>query len=1056
MDKDLILKKIKKYPYLGSSPNLIENFLIIGFEKSTKTEIINDIKEEILKVEIQESEYQGFQKLKRYFIERKPEVLNNISSDFSESTIDGDLIVKYFFPDLTQIYYNKGEKIEPNNQNIIFYLSADKLTTKEPNDNEQKIEAKLNDHNMFNVFGYLFWESPLKDKSKDEEIRDKKSLSNFKFFFPKIIVFISQYSHFRYFSILAQNILFRLRKSSFEIPLEIQIYNIVNFTPSPIHCDLKLNLLANYDIIDMRKMYKENEFEIIKKNDEDGNENCNDPNKDNQIILPQLSGIPYFDIDLSYLFSYFNFESFFTTYIFSFLEFKTIFFSPNLNFLNTIMYIIRFLSYPFIDINDNGQIYSISKEEFLNGGEIKNNIIGVNCIYDPSFVIPNCYNNYFIISFNSLSIDIYFNKKSINSLNVDQANTDEIKEIIKLMKYIEDSVKINEGEEKVYNNFLDKRLYSMYDALYHCFKNIMNINVNFNNNNKENLNDFFIELKLDESNFRTYNYKYDIFDDHNSTIQKAFYNFNLNIYEFFYERIKLSSGTKEKSKNKFEISSYDIEINEYKDKKALCDQDKIFLKFFQKTSKYRQFYELFFKNNISCDLNKPSLIIAEEFLNARKAYGEYRDNKNYIQVINTFYQNSDKIRIVDFLKFNIFFAENACAKQMYDIILDSKIYDARNNKGRYIYRQKEKDCTLDNNAIKRYAYILNNIEQNELIKLFPSLDFKLKQNIIEEIKTTDFADILENELLEEKFTKFEEIAIEIVLIIYFINIKKKNIMFHFFEEIFPFLDDFLQYQDPNTQKMTEKKINFINFRKYIYLILLILNDQVKDKLNNKANCTKELLIYQEIINTILNLNAKKHKKDISQTICLNERFIAIINNFDQYQKTYERFLNEDNNLEKESSEIVQKYYQFNRDESEENPDLLEEGVHYKVLLINNACRCKRADNVFLTICDALDYKGHIMTTCKTCSLRIKPSLFFVHDSIYKSENIGFYSLFYIYKTCKEMLRIILDKGINSVKEKNYINNELFTIIGNMIFYLNYKKGPFNKISRYLATSLVKT
>ena len=175
---------------------------------------------------------------------------------------------------------------------------------------------------------------------------------------------------------------------------------------------------------------------------------------------------------------------------------------------------------------------------------------------------------------------------------------------------------------------------------------------------------------------------------------------------------------------------------------------------------------------------------------------------------------------------------------------------------------------------------------------------------------------MENELIEDKFTKFEEIAIEIILIIYLINIKKKNIIFHFFEEIFPFLDEFLQYLDPITQKMADKKINFINFRKYIYLILLILNDQVKEKLKKKENCTKELLIYQEIINTIININ-NKHKKDSSQAICLNERFIAIINNFEKYQIAYEKILKEDNKLEIESSEIVQKYNQYNPNESQE-------------------------------------------------------------------------------------------------------------------------------------------
>ena len=47
-----------------------------------------------------------------------------------------------------------------------------------------------------------------------------------------------------------------------------------------------------------------------------------------------------------------------------------IFFSPALNFLNAIMYIIRFLSYPFIDKKDLGQIYSISKDDFMFGTEL--------------------------------------------------------------------------------------------------------------------------------------------------------------------------------------------------------------------------------------------------------------------------------------------------------------------------------------------------------------------------------------------------------------------------------------------------------------------------------------------------------------------------------------------------------------------------------------------------------------------------------------------------------------------------------------------------------------
>ena len=106
--------------------------------------------------------------------------------------------------------------------------------------------------------------------------------------------------------------------------------------------------MTNLDLVSLknRKEKEEKDLNIYPKTKEGEKGEKIDlpvPNENNNITLLQLSGYPYFDIDLSYLFNYFNFESFFTTYLFSFLEFKMIFFSPSLDFLNTIMYIIRFL-----------------------------------------------------------------------------------------------------------------------------------------------------------------------------------------------------------------------------------------------------------------------------------------------------------------------------------------------------------------------------------------------------------------------------------------------------------------------------------------------------------------------------------------------------------------------------------------------------------------------------------------------------------------------------------------------------------------------------------------
>ena len=1005
---------IKKYPYLGYSPNLIEYFLIIGFDKVFKAEkaleMSNRIKEiysSVEKIDNPDNEIQDFKdKLKIHNIPNKPVVLNSISSDFSDGMINEEEIINYMFPThYTPLYSVKNEKIEPPNQNLMFYLSTDKIfETKEEDDAAHNSRENMKNI-MFNVYGYLFWEMI--------------NIENIKVFFPKIFVFISQYSYFKYFSFLSQNILFRIKKNLFfEIPLEIQLYNIINFTPSPINCDLQLELLANIDLVSIKQSSKE--LTIFTKTKETGEKDkmvLNVPNNVNRnMTLLQLSGYPYFDIDLSYLFNYFNFESFFTTYLFSFLEFKMIFFSPSLDFLNTIMYIIRFLSYPFIDNKDYGQIYSISKEDFLNGTEIReNNLIGVNCEYDEKMVIPKFYKDYFIISFDLSSITIYFNGKNI-AFYTKEEKTD----ITKLITYIENS--LSEEREKI--TFLEKKLFTMHSSLYQCFRVIMNNNNNFNINNQA-LKNFFIELSLTESNYRNYEYQYNEFDEYNATIQKAFYTFNLSIYGFFHDTVKLSilENTNEKGDG-YKSTYYDLKVDPYNEKN-LCEEEKIFFNYFTKTTKYNQFVNLFLKKNICCDLNRPSMIFAEEFMNINKALTK-DETKDYIHILNNFYQNSNKVVSINFTNFYSYYYKNL-TKIIYNMALDTKIikliYETKNNISKIIYRQKE--ILLDDNIIKRYVYLLNNMEQKDLLNIFPTLKFKLNDNIIPEINTTFFADFIESHLLEEKFYTCDEIVGFIVLIIYIIALKNNKLIFHFFEEI-----------------ITKMKINRkIVLRKYIYIILILLNNIVKEKLSQGKNIIKELLVYKEIMNSIYNSNNAGNKYYYP-----NERLADIINNFNIYQKEYEKLIQKNKSFENENKKLVEKY------ETRDEKDILEDGVDYKVLLQNNACRDKGTikDEVLIRISEALEYKGNIQTTCKSCQLKIRPNLFFVHVPLDKSSSAGFYSICYSYKISLEILRTELG---NITNEKNKTDDEYFNIVGNMIYYISFKEGLNNKISNYLATCL---
>ncbi len=208
-----IKQKIKKYPYSGYSQNLIESFLIIGFENSFKKEnskeisvTIQDIVDSISKAAHPLSGTQDFSdpyKLNIIPLKTKPVILNNISSNFTDGMLNEEEIINYCFPNKdTPVYAcNVKNEMQPLNQNLIFYLSAEKIIKEISQDNDpiDKEDKKLNSHIMFHVFGYLFWECYYSE--------------NFKIFFPKIFVFISQYPYFQFFSYLSQNIIYRIKNA---------------------------------------------------------------------------------------------------------------------------------------------------------------------------------------------------------------------------------------------------------------------------------------------------------------------------------------------------------------------------------------------------------------------------------------------------------------------------------------------------------------------------------------------------------------------------------------------------------------------------------------------------------------------------------------------------------------------------------------------------------------------------------------------------------------------------------------------------------------------------
>ena len=1028
----------KKFPFLGFSPSLIDYFLIIGYEIPTKNEIASDA---INKMIASASENKDLNPIKeesskdkeniphlQFQTDLRPAILNSIGSDFTNAALDEELIIKYMFPNnpITLYYENLNEKgrserrKEPPTQNIILYLKANKIYEFDDAHNEK--DEKLKNDIMFNVYGFLFWE---------QYYIEGKDQKKFRIFFPKVFVFISQYFFFKYFSFLSQNIITRIKQYlPYEIPLEVQLYNIVNFTPSPINSYLCLKFVVNEDLISLKKEYTKRDDEMPRVNRK--TENKEYKNK-NYIFLNQLTGFPFLDINLSSMFLYYNLDMFIIIYIFAFLEIKCLFFSPDLDPLNNIMYILNIFQYPFMELSDLGQIYSISKEEIQDNNKIANNFItGVNCSYitksdnkEKYLQLPEIYKDYIIIDCKPTEINMFYRGDNMNKY--DQSN-----EIIQLYHYLKRFL----NEEPVESeNFLETKLNAL----------IGNVQTNFikyctslENDNDKDINKtkeiLFKNLNLNEKS-NDFKNDYNEMEESNLSIQRSFYSFNICVLEHFHDMMKLEENNS--FDNKLTDSNikayYDINFRDEEDTSIKVDKykftyneyDKIFFKYFRKTKKMHDYLELFVKKNKCQEIIRQSLLISEEYMNINKSF-LFDNNTDYFSIISRFYQTSLKIRKIYFNKFYVYYSEHL-TKTIFDIAQDSKVLRLKSDmksdlkKCNYLYIAKEN--ILDNNILQRYSYILNNLGPQFINQYFPHQEFKNNGNKLDDIGQNLFIDFLESYLIENKIYRHEQVVSFIILIIYIISLKRNKYLFHFFEEIMQ-------------SKLVAKKSCL---RKYIYFILYLLDEKVKEKIKLNKNYIEELLLYKEIMSTISSLN----KKEPFNGYYPNGMLAIIIKNFNTYQDYYADWIKNQSEISEKNKIVIEKYNKF-------ISELLEEGVDYKVFMQNNTCEDKGSikNDVLIGIAEALEYKGVIHTTCKTCKFKIKPNLFFIHVPNDKSSSIPFCSIIYSYKTSLKILKKILDNN-----DKGNLDDDYFALCGNMIFYITYSEKTNNLLSRFIATSL---
>ena len=588
-----LIHKALKYPFHGGEKRLIDKFLIIGYDFPTlKRELTNQTlktdfnqnfinntmlyqKDKNAKFPIYELELN----LYSFILDEYPIVLNDISSNYSKSSFDNEQIIEMIFPKIPKCYLYRRDN---NNKNDKFRIPKSNCIVFNSNPHEG-----LNKKRSLNCLSYNFY------KKFEKEIDKVKYI----YLIPISFCFISEYPFYYSFSLLAFQIKNLFEREKLDIPLELILYNMVAFTPSPINHIVTLNIVPIKFNTEQNKI--EEEFEIIDKKKKSF-DFLNTP----EIIFPILSGYPLMQFNLlKVLFSCLTPQLIIEIFIWTLLEKDIIFFSRNLEHLNLLMYSFINLNYP---LND-GQYYwinvSVSFETLINGnssfvGKAFSSILGV-CDYFDLEKIKKMNNLKEHIFVDVEKGQIYYFGKN-----------DNLKNMIK--KLCKSGSLSNKDKNDLY--IAIKRLYLKLDKFKNT-KKIDNKYIEYNDNIKQK----------------------------NKEIQEEFYIFIIQICLYFYKNLEFLSSDTPFNNNNLNNGSFIIQFNENNNIKKYTTEEKSFLTQIKETMKFDSFVHGFLQSFDSIDLYKIPLTFLEAFitLNIGKEKRQNEDNNikfKYLDFIDNFYK----------------------------------------------------------------------------------------------------------------------------------------------------------------------------------------------------------------------------------------------------------------------------------------------------------------------------------------------------------------------------------------------------------------------------------
>ena len=671
------VEKQIRYPFSGVAPNLIDKFLILGYNQK----IIDDTSQNGKVFE----NFSKYEIIYKNFSE-KPSIINEICNDYIKDGLEEDIIIDLIFPNIPSMLLVNKAKMNANALKDMEILIQPRtiIFSINPHDNSGSKKS-------YNGLGFIFY-IQIEHKTNDK--------IDGTIYVPAAYVILSEYPYFYHFNEICKYIYKQMRKESDEIPLEVLIYNIVKYMESPINKSINLTFIApvNFKFKDKGN----NLSTILEPLYSLSRDKYQIPN----FFFHQLSGYPYMDINLSFLFNLIPPEIVLQVFIFSFLEHDIIFYSTNEEHLNMIMYIFSNINYPFNDSIYYWHILSVSLDDFIYGnspfvGKACSILIGILGEYSPDNETTSKIKEHFVLDIDNKNFFFLYEKESEDS-----------KETILLHNYIKNCIQetnfysLSTDEETKIRNYFNDGI-KLYEAIKKLLEELSRRSqkVTSTNFNEKNEKPGFFHFYDDESEMDCFNA--------NLTLQKAFLSFIESIIKNFVSILFIEQDKKEDNINLNINIKMDDDNNineEEKVKRSLAAKaGAIFKKKFIDCSKYNSFVVNFCQYHDTIDLFKIPYTFLNEFIYySHIAVHNDLSEVDVFKIIDQFY---GKRKIKSF--------KDMFNKEAVEESKEKKLKEKKDKKKMKVpeedYIEKEKDSIIEDNEIQN-IYVFNFIEYVEYYK----------------------------------------------------------------------------------------------------------------------------------------------------------------------------------------------------------------------------------------------------------------------------------------------------------------------------------------------------